>query len=228
YINFLLEVVLLRLRLSWISVSVSDSQTLEVQSGEEVTLLCSNFSSSTTEIFWFRVTKRSELHCICSTSQPDEPVSFCKGLQSGKFEMSTNISTVFLKIKQVDLLDSGLYFCGAYLSNYAVIVHATNVEVQDVFDRVPKIMSVVLGALTVFLIMAVIYLAAKIKHLQKGIFDSTDFHIYCCYITEPFFFISDPDYAAVTFHPKTESHHRLASVRENQKTSGTEVLLLVF
>lgn len=114
----------------WISVSVSDSQTFEVQSGEEVTLLCSNYSSSPTEIFWFRVTKRSELHCICSMSQPHEPASFCTGIQSGKFEMSTNISTVFLKIKQVDLLDSGLYFCGTYLSNYAVIVHATNVEVQ--------------------------------------------------------------------------------------------------
>lgn len=82
------------------------------------------------EIFWFRLTKRSELHCICSMSQPHEPASFCTGIQSGKFEMSTNISTVFLKIKQVDLLDSGLYFCGTYLSNYAVIVHATNVEVQ--------------------------------------------------------------------------------------------------
>lgn len=114
----------------WISVSVSDSQTFEVQSGEEVTLLCSNYSSSPTEIFWFRVTKRSELHCICSMSQPHEPASFCTGIQSGKFEMSTNISTVFLQIKQVDLLDSGLYFCGTYLSNYAVIVHATNVEVQ--------------------------------------------------------------------------------------------------
>lgn len=59
----------------------------------------------------------------------------------------------------------------------------------DVFDRLPKMMSVVLGALTVFLIMAVIYLAAKIKHLQKGIFVSTDFHIYCCYIRETFFFL---------------------------------------
>uniref|UniRef100_A0A3P9BJ83 Ig-like domain-containing protein n=1 Tax=Maylandia zebra TaxID=106582 RepID=A0A3P9BJ83_9CICH len=189
--------------LSWISVSVSDSQTFEVQSGEEVTLLCSNYSSSPTEIFWFRVTKRSELHCICSMSQPHEPASFCTGIQSGKFEMSTNISTVFLKIKQVDLWDSGLYFCGTYLSNYAVIVHATNVEVQDVFDGLPKMMSVVLGALTVFLIVAVIYLAAKIKHLQKGIFS---FHSQSQ--------SSDPDYAAVTFHPKTESHHRLASVRE--------------
>ncbi|XP_039896648.1 uncharacterized protein LOC120739060 isoform X1 [Simochromis diagramma] len=199
--------VLFLLSLSWISVAVSDSQTLEVQSGEEVTLLCSNYSSSPTEIFWFRVTKRSELHCICSMSQPHEPASFCTGIQSGEFEMSTNISTVFLKIKQVDLLDSGLYFCGTYLSNYAVIVHATNVEVQDVFDRLPKMMSVVLGALTVFLIMAVIYLAAKIKHLQKvphtgeqNLQEESQ--------------SSDPDYAAVTFHPKTESHHRLASVRE--------------
>uniref|UniRef100_I3IYY2 Ig-like domain-containing protein n=1 Tax=Oreochromis niloticus TaxID=8128 RepID=I3IYY2_ORENI len=163
---------LLLFSLGWFS--VSDSQTLEVKSGEEVTLLCSNFSSSPTLISWFRVTKRAKLTCIASMFKPHEPASFCTGFQSEKFQMSTNISTVFLKIKQVDLLDSGLYFCGFRMSYQPVIVEATNVEVQGVLDGLPKVMSMILGALTVILFVAIICLALQIKRLKKAIVTNLD------------------------------------------------------
>lgn len=89
--------------------SVSECQTVEVQSGEEVTLSCSNFSSSTTQIYWLRVVKRAEPRCIAFMFKPLEPAKFCDGFQNGKFEASSNISTLFLKIKQVEFSDSGLY-----------------------------------------------------------------------------------------------------------------------
>ncbi|XP_065326338.1 uncharacterized protein LOC135932680 [Pelmatolapia mariae] len=162
--NFDSLTVLLVCSLSRIPVS----QPLEVQSGQEVTLLCSNFSSSPTNIFWYRMTNRAKLTCIAAMFEPHEPASFCNGFQNGKIEMSTNISTVFLKIKQVDLLDSGLYFCGYKMQKSTVIVEATDLVVQDTFIGLPNVMSVILGVLTVFLITVIVCLAVKIKKLQKG------------------------------------------------------------
>ncbi|XP_027144012.1 uncharacterized protein LOC109141774 [Larimichthys crocea] len=166
--SFTLITALLLCSLSWISVSASESQTVEVQPGQEVTLLCSNFSSVPTQIFWFKLVNRRHPRCISHMFNPHEPAKFCSGFQNEKFEMRSNISTVFLKIKQVDLSDSGLYFCGYYISSSdPVIVDATYLEVQE-FDGVKNLMSVTLAALTAFLVMVVICLAVKIKKLQKA------------------------------------------------------------
>ncbi|KAJ4949250.1 hypothetical protein JOQ06_020766 [Pogonophryne albipinna] len=67
--------VLLLCSLSWICVS-SESQTVDVSPGEEVTLLCSNFSSAVTQIMWFRVVKRSKPRCVSHMFDPLQPASF--------------------------------------------------------------------------------------------------------------------------------------------------------
>ncbi|XP_031592163.2 uncharacterized protein LOC116317516 [Oreochromis aureus] len=202
--NFDSLIVLLVCSLSWIPVS----QPLEVQSEKEVTLLCSNFSSSPTQIFWFRVTNRAKLTCIAVMFKPHEPASFCDGFQNGKFEMSTNISTVFLKIKQVDLLDSGLYFCGYKIQKSTVIVEATDLVVQDTFIGLPNVMSVILGVLTVFLITVIVCLAVKIKKLQKAHTGEEN-------LKQQRQISELPHNGAVTFRPDTESHHKPASVDTN-------------
>ncbi|XP_033182400.1 uncharacterized protein LOC113157822 [Anabas testudineus] len=164
--NFIFTTVLLLCSHTWISVSVAEFHTVEVQPGQQVSLLCSNYSSSPTMIMWFRVIRRLKPHCVSSIFKPSEPASFCDGFQNGNFETTSNMSTVFLKIKRVDLSDSGLYFCGYYIINSPVIVHATYLDVQDMFDGGVKLLIVLV--LTVFLVMVIIGLVVKIKRLQKA------------------------------------------------------------
>ncbi|XP_049425514.1 uncharacterized protein LOC125884487 isoform X6 [Epinephelus fuscoguttatus] len=166
--SFTLLTVLLLCSLSVISVSGSESHTVEVQPGEEVTLTCTNISSSPCQTDWFRLINRTKPSCISSMYEADGGASFCDGFQSG-FEMSSNISTVFLKIKRVDLSDSGLYFCGFYKDTHTVIGDATHLKVQEEPDGMTNLMSVILGGVTVLLTVVVIALAVKIRKLQTAV-----------------------------------------------------------
>ncbi|XP_051800162.1 uncharacterized protein LOC127532474 [Acanthochromis polyacanthus] len=205
--NFTLVTVLLLHSLSWISISVSES--VEVQPGESVTFKCSNFSTRPTQILWFRAVKKSKVTCISSMFKPSDPTTFCEGFQNGKFEMSSNTSTLFLRINHVDLSDSGLYFCGYYMQKNHVIHEATNLEVQDVLEGSAKLMSVILGALTLFLTIVNICLAVKIRKLQKVTAEQNP--------QETETKESDElNYASVKFNPKPERRHRNAKEREEE------------
>ncbi|XP_030285742.1 uncharacterized protein LOC115589153 [Sparus aurata] len=220
--SFTLMTSLLLCSLSWISVSGSESHNVGVRTGDEVTLLCSNLSTIKTQTDWFRVVNRTKPHCISSMYESDGEVSFCDGFQNGKFEMSSNVSTVFLKIKQVDLSDTGLYFCGFYIRTHTVISTATYLNVQgdslddggsfhtlrEERDRMANIMCLILGGLTVLLTIFSIALAVKIRKLQTAVNEgeqpgenknmgSDDLH-----------------YAAVRFQAKPKRNRRPASERE--------------
>ncbi|XP_030285743.1 uncharacterized protein LOC115589154 [Sparus aurata] len=213
---------LLLCSLSWISVSGSESHTLEVRTGDEVTLLCSSLATSPTQREWFRVVNRTKPHCISSVYGSDSKVSFCDGFQNGKFEMSSNVSTVSLKIKQVDLSDTGLYFCGFYIKTHTVISTATYLNVQDDSlddedsfhtlreerDRMPNIMCLILGGLTVLLTIFIIALAVKIQKLQTALNEGE----------QPGgnknMGSDDLNYAAVRFQAKPKRNRRPASERE--------------
>uniref|UniRef100_A0A3B3ULM5 Ig-like domain-containing protein n=1 Tax=Poecilia latipinna TaxID=48699 RepID=A0A3B3ULM5_9TELE len=78
---------------------------VSVLPGENVNLLCNKHSGP--PLFWFRLVNRTRISCISVSF-----VKNCDGFQKEKFNMSSNSSTVSLKIKKVNLSDAGLYFCG--------------------------------------------------------------------------------------------------------------------
>uniref|UniRef100_A0A671XUT0 Immunoglobulin domain-containing protein n=1 Tax=Sparus aurata TaxID=8175 RepID=A0A671XUT0_SPAAU len=203
--SFTFMTSLLLCSFSWISVSGSESHTLEVRTGYEVTLLCSDLATSPTWKEWFRVVNRTKPHCISSLYGSDDEVSFCDGFQNGKFEMSSNVSTVFLKIKQVELSDTGLYFCGFYMKTHTVISTATYLNVQEERYGMANIMCLILGGLTVLLTIFIIALAVKIKKLLTGTNMGSD----------------DLNYAAVHFQAKPKRNRRPASEREMETHEAT-------
>ncbi|XP_045921291.1 uncharacterized protein LOC123980788 [Micropterus dolomieu] len=208
----------------WISVSVSDSQTVQVQRHEEVTLLCSNISRTPTQTDWFRLINRTKPSCISSMYESDGKVSFCHGFQNQNFEMSSNISTVFLKIKQVDLSDSGLYFCGFYIDKHTVVASATHLSIKGEIngesdDKVAfktekepggmtNLMCEILAGLAVFFTIVIIVLAVKIRKLQTALNEEPQ-------PKENKNLGSDElNYAALSFQPKAKRNRRPASERE--------------
>ncbi|XP_042258245.1 uncharacterized protein LOC121890053 isoform X2 [Thunnus maccoyii] len=168
--------------ISWISVSVSESQVVEVQSGQEVTLQCPNILKHESVTFWLRLVNRTKINCISVKVRFDSKAEFCDGVQNGRFEMSHHISTIFLKIKQVDSSDSGLYFCGFYTSARLLFsdIHlkvkgsddGSHDDVDDTSkkesDATTKLMSVILAGLTVFLVMVIIGLLVKVRKLKTA------------------------------------------------------------
>ncbi|XP_031144329.1 uncharacterized protein LOC116042320 isoform X5 [Sander lucioperca] len=205
--SFTLISALLLCSLSWISVSASESHTVEVQSGGDVTLMCSNISTVPTQTEWFRVINRTKPSCVSSMYGSDSKPSFCDGFQN-RFEMSSNISTVFLKIKRVDLSDSGLYFCGFYIDGHTVIASATHLKVQEESDGMTNFLIVILGVLTVFLTIVVIVLAVIIKKLQTAVIEEQQPE------RNKDLGSDELNYAALNFQVKPKRSRRPASERE--------------
>ena len=68
--------------LGWISASASQSQTVEAQPGEEVTLQCMNTNGAV--IFWFRLVNRTKVSCVSVKIQPADAQN-CEGFGNGRF-----------------------------------------------------------------------------------------------------------------------------------------------
>ncbi|CAG5929264.1 unnamed protein product, partial [Menidia menidia] len=148
---------------SWVSVSVSEFHTVEVQPGEEVTLLCSNLSTFITHIYWFKLADRVNASCISSMTSSDSNVSLCAGYKHGQFKMTSNTTNLFLNIKQVDLSDSGLYFCGYKKDGHSVIFSATHLQVQDACNGLTNQLIIILGGGLIFLVIVIICLVVRIR-----------------------------------------------------------------
>uniref|UniRef100_A0A3Q4H2U2 Uncharacterized LOC102792900 n=1 Tax=Neolamprologus brichardi TaxID=32507 RepID=A0A3Q4H2U2_NEOBR len=187
----------------WIFVSGSGVHTVTVQPGEDVTLQCSNISTSQTHTEWFRVINTTKTSCISSMFGSHGQASFCDGFQNGKFNMSSNVTSVFLKMTEVGLSDVGLYFCGFYVDVHIIISNAVELRFEG---KCINLMSIVLGSLTGLLTMVVIVLVLKIVLI-----------VFVC-VKKYFHFqdmnSDDLNYAALSFQPKAKRSRRPATQRE--------------
>ncbi|XP_034533107.1 uncharacterized protein LOC117807813 [Notolabrus celidotus] len=207
--NLILITAFLLCSLSWVSVSGSESQTVEVQSGEDVTLKCSNMSKYDVVTFWFRLVKRTNISCISTISRSSAKPLFCDGISDGKFSMWSNTSTIFLQIKSVEVFDSGLYFCGFYEDGrpFFSLIHLkikgssdahndTDREHTKGCDGVAPLASMILGGVTVFLVVVIISLVVRNRKLQTADKEGQNPG------QSESVASGDLNYAAVTFRPK--------------------------
>uniref|UniRef100_A0A3P9I9X0 Ig-like domain-containing protein n=1 Tax=Oryzias latipes TaxID=8090 RepID=A0A3P9I9X0_ORYLA len=114
--------------LSLISLSTPEFHTVKVQPEGEVTLKCSNFSNYISNILWFKLNAGPNATIISSMIASDFNASMKDGFKEN-FLMTSNITHVFLNIKNVNLSDSGLYFCGHKDGASAAIFGATHLLV---------------------------------------------------------------------------------------------------
>uniref|UniRef100_A0A3Q2WYP7 Uncharacterized LOC106632560 n=1 Tax=Haplochromis burtoni TaxID=8153 RepID=A0A3Q2WYP7_HAPBU len=216
--SFVLITALIFCSLRWIFISGSEVHTVTVQRGEDVTLQCSNISTSPTHTEWFRVINTTKTSCISSMFGSHGQASFCNGFQNGKFNMSSNVTSVFLKMTEVGLSDVGLYFCGFYMDVHIIISNATSTRLKystpimfvEEPERCIHLMSIVLGSLTGLLTMVVIVLVLKVRNLQTA--------------TEPkgeelkvnvfLLILYDLNYAALSFQTKAKRSRRPAPQSE--------------
>ncbi|XP_030285504.1 uncharacterized protein LOC115588968 isoform X2 [Sparus aurata] len=163
--NFTLIAALSLCSISWISASVSQYQTVEAQPGEEVTLQCNNISKYDSMTFWSRLVNRTKINCVVVMFSYRSRFKVCDGYEKGKFEMKSNISTVFLNIKKVDSSDSGLYYCGFVIDGIPSLT-PIHLKVNGKSKGMAMLISVIiLGALAGVFLLVIIVLVVKARKL---------------------------------------------------------------
>ncbi|XP_062240500.1 uncharacterized protein LOC133950260 [Platichthys flesus] len=159
--------------LCWLSVSCCEFHVVEVQTGEEVTLLCTNYASSPSHISWFKLENGSNTSLISSIFSHDTVATYFDGFEEEKFNMTSNVSSVFLQIKQVDLSDSGLYICGYKVgtnsSKFPGVYSVTYLKVKEKSDDHANLtIEILMGGLIIVLIIIIIALVLKIWKLHSA------------------------------------------------------------
>ncbi|KAK0156002.1 hypothetical protein N1851_001453 [Merluccius polli] len=125
--------------LTWLVVSLPDSRTLEVEPRENVTLSCTNVSSSPTVALWMRGDNTSKPIMISSVFGSDSSsMRYMDGFQQGRFLLDSNLIFVNLTILQVEVSDSGWYFCLFYHETKLVIVNSTFLKIHGDEDTLHK------------------------------------------------------------------------------------------
>ncbi|XP_056156814.1 uncharacterized protein LOC130130976 [Lampris incognitus] len=197
----------------WFPASLSEVQTVKVQPGDQVTLTCTNISNNANYTEWFRQVEGSKPQCIASMYEARSRAQLCDGFQKYKYQITADMSYAFLIIKSVDLSDSGLYYCGFYTSAYTAIGNAIFLRVQDESVGPSFLIFGLLSSVIVILILIIVGVILKISrqsHLltevNHQLQPQRSENLASC----------DPNYAALSFHPKKKRSRMPMSEREVQ------------
>ncbi|CAB1351603.1 unnamed protein product [Coregonus sp. 'balchen'] len=110
-------------------VSVSPPPSVVIHPGDNVTLQCTNVTGAPGHVGWFKQVNDSEPLCIASMYSSELPVQHYHGFQPSHMEMFVSHRIIFLKITELDVADSGLYFCGMF-DKYVIFTNATVLKVH--------------------------------------------------------------------------------------------------
>uniref|UniRef100_A0A671LTI2 Ig-like domain-containing protein n=1 Tax=Sinocyclocheilus anshuiensis TaxID=1608454 RepID=A0A671LTI2_9TELE len=98
------------------AVKASQIDNVSAQPGENVTICCQHNSETGKNIHWFKQTKSSVpiaiVYMMISYELKELHTNYLNGFQQDHLLMSLNTENTSLRILNVDVSDSGLYFCG--------------------------------------------------------------------------------------------------------------------
>ncbi|XP_045081815.1 uncharacterized protein LOC123492742 [Coregonus clupeaformis] len=145
---------------------------LVVHPGDNITLQCTNVLKVPGHVAWFKQVNDSEPLCIASMYTSELYVNHHNGFQSSHMEMLISNIIIFLTITEVDVADSGLYFCGLF-QQYLIFTNMTVLTVQgNVFNHfsavttgcyeIPFPLVLILGVVTAVLLIVIFILVLKI------------------------------------------------------------------
>ncbi|XP_058638591.1 novel immune-type receptor 7b isoform X2 [Onychostoma macrolepis] len=104
-----------------------------VKRGTNVSLLCSNILKEPSYIAWFKHTNDSLPLCIATQYVGEKPVDsiYLNGFKKNHAEMSVNKTFSSLRIVNVDVSDSGIFYCGSFLTNHMMFHNKTELVVVN-------------------------------------------------------------------------------------------------
>nr|XP_029523184.1 uncharacterized protein LOC115133854 [Oncorhynchus nerka] len=146
-------------------ISVSLPPSVVVHPGDNVTLQCTDVLKVPGHVAWFKQVNVSEPLCIASMYSSHPYAQHHNGFQPSHVEMLFGNRIFFLKITEVDVADSGLYFCGMY-NHYFIFTNMTVLMVQGEHSDgtmylLPLV--VILGVVTAVLLIVILILVLKIR-----------------------------------------------------------------
>uniref|UniRef100_A0A8C2JVV0 Ig-like domain-containing protein n=1 Tax=Cyprinus carpio TaxID=7962 RepID=A0A8C2JVV0_CYPCA len=116
------------------AVKSSQIVNLSAQAGKNVTIWCQHTSESGINIHWFKQTNNSVpiaiVYMMISYQLKEIHKRYLNGFQQDHLLMSLNIKNTSLRILNVDVSDSGLYFCG-WDSWVMTFGDGTNLDIKE-------------------------------------------------------------------------------------------------